>query len=613
MKKAFCSALIVCACTCCAQTNSWTNSVGGNWHDAHWSLGVLPADGQTILFTNAGSKSLVIGPDTAQNFPATLRVNSIAVSSVSGSTNTLLISNVVSTYERLAEAITIASNSAVEMNGSWLRTYDVSIGGNFNQSDSHLITHFLRIGDVGPGTFNLSNGVITIVPGYGTYIGGNFPGVFKQYGGTNYGDIILLPSGRYEFFGGTIARHSDAPAIVSFGGEFIQFGGSITSRIRFLKPGGSYRLLDGVLSHENLCIPDSSAGWGSAQGNGFQQSGGTNLGRDVILGNAGGAASMELSGGVLTASRVAVLACRGLNPGSGYVGSRFSQSGGYQTNTELSVEGGFDFFGAGGIQPSYYRLAGGFLSTLSIGLSTGDFTQSGGTNIVGALRLYDVSHYWLSAGRLETESIFASGRWNSHITRFEQTGGVNQTSNIFVFEYANYDLSGGQLFAQNLYVSQASFNHTGGTAQVLKILTLEAGTWNEQSGGQQFGALRLSAQQWIGSNSFLRLPSFPSLIQFGDCSGLLWSNDASLTIEQWSGSLHGNGQHRILFGHGTGALTVQQLAQIRFHDPAGLSPGDYPARILPTGEIVPESGALLPVIVRIARSATNELAVGVGG
>ena len=182
-----------------------------------------------------------------------------------------------------------------------------------------------------------------------------------------------------------------------------------------------------------------------------------------------------------------------------------------------------------------------------------------------------------------------------------------------MFECANYDLSGGQLFAQNLYVSQASFNHTGGTAQVLKILTLEAGTWNEQSGGQQFGALRLSAQQWIGSNSFLRLPSFPSLIQFGDCSGLLWSNDASLTIEQWSGSLHGNGQHRILFGHGTGALTVQQLAQIRFHDPAGLSPGDYPARILPTGEIVPESGALLPVIVRIARSATNELAVGVGG
>jgi hypothetical protein len=57
-------------------------------------------------------------------------------------------------------------------------------------------------------------------------------------------------------------------------------------------------------------------------------------------------------------------------------------------------------------------------------------------------------------------------------------------------------------------------------------------------------------------------------------------------IEHWNGSLAGGGLHQLFFGSSSAGLTVQQLAQIRFRDPAG-TPGIYPATILSTGEVIP--------------------------
>src|SRR5438105_1692621 len=91
----------LCVCVPCAcfpllaqSTNSWTNTTSGNWEDSHWSLGVLPGAGQSILVTNQGWKAIAIGPATAQNFSQTLNPYSVTLSSPTDSFNLLLLNYV---------------------------------------------------------------------------------------------------------------------------------------------------------------------------------------------------------------------------------------------------------------------------------------------------------------------------------------------------------------------------------------------------------------------------------------------------------------------------------------------------------------------------------------
>src|SRR5438270_101394 len=73
------------------QANAWTKPVSGYWEEPYWSLGSLPSTNQAILLTNAGWKALAIGPSTSQNYPGTLNVGSIFVSSPPSSFNLLLL------------------------------------------------------------------------------------------------------------------------------------------------------------------------------------------------------------------------------------------------------------------------------------------------------------------------------------------------------------------------------------------------------------------------------------------------------------------------------------------------------------------------------------------
>lgn len=74
------------------QLNSWTKPTSGNWEEqAYWSLGVLPDATQDIQFNNAGWKALAIGAQTAQNFPQSMSVKSLAVGAPDDSYNTLLM------------------------------------------------------------------------------------------------------------------------------------------------------------------------------------------------------------------------------------------------------------------------------------------------------------------------------------------------------------------------------------------------------------------------------------------------------------------------------------------------------------------------------------------
>src|SRR2546421_1249537 len=76
-------------------TNSWLKPSSGNWEDASaWSLGVLPNSAQSVQITNAGWKAVQITHATAVNFPASMTVNSITVSSPPDTANTLMMNYV---------------------------------------------------------------------------------------------------------------------------------------------------------------------------------------------------------------------------------------------------------------------------------------------------------------------------------------------------------------------------------------------------------------------------------------------------------------------------------------------------------------------------------------
>src|SRR6185369_13071871 len=70
----------------------------------------------------------------------------------------------------------------------------------------------------------------------------------------------------------------------------------------------------------------------------------------------------------------------------------------------------------------------------------------------------------------------------------------------------------------------------------------------------------------------------------------------------WNGSLSGGGAQRIVFGNSAAALTAQQLKQIFFQNPGGgLSPGVFSAKILASGEVVPDGA---PPVGRISPRLT---------
>jgi hypothetical protein len=174
-----------------------------------------------------------------------------------------------------------------------------------------------------------------------------------------------------------------------------------------------------------------------------------------------------------------------------------------------------------------------------------------------------------------------------------QIGGTHTVANQLTlsglpYEADGYVLAGGTLSAPIIQVDSGnSFRHAGGTLANGGILILSAGSWNEQTAGQQFGALQLGANTSLsGTNALILPPGSNGLLQFADSSGLTWSNQLTLNILNWNGSLQGSGRHRVIFGNNSNALTAQQLSQISFINPDGQS-GTFPAQILSTGEIIP--------------------------
>lgn len=586
--------------------NSWISPTSGNWEDqASWSLGVLPNAMQSVALTNAGWKALAVDPNTAQNFPQSMRIQGMEIESPTNSFNVLLLNFSGFEVPLQMTSLRVGANSAVLVYSSMLEvnTDTNGNGGSVLLAGTVDQGYFAEVSlqgslempiefepDAPPASYYLTNGTLTV--SQGESIGGpQGPATFVQYGGNNQaGGIVIDTGGEFDLYGGQLTA-TNGIAVgygeLAGGANFYQYGGSVNGDMSI---SGNYALYGGTVSGK-FTLGDSEYVQASVT-----QTGGTNLAVSMDLGHPGpfgGEGYYYLSNGVIQVASSVTLG-----------GGQFTQENGQNTIVSNLVMAGR--FVQAGIATEVYVLNGG---TLSVGGLTTEldstFQQNGGTNnVAGNLVLVaapppqnmflETDGYYLAGGLLSAQNEIVNGAVDGGFT---QTGGYNQITGQLTVQGSEpdaycYTLQGGTLAVKDLCVSSnAFFQHTSGTIIQSGVLTLAGGIWNEETSGQQFGPLQVSSA-FNFTNSVISLPTNRCILRFADSRGLGWSNGVTLTISNWNGSVNGGGSQQVIFGNSSSSLTAGQLSDVFFASPAGLPAGTYPARILSTGEIVP--GILLP-------------------
>ena len=521
--------------------NSWTNPASGNWDQAtNWSLGILPNSSQTVVITNSGFKAVAINSSTPINFPGSMSVSNLTILSPTNSANTLLMNFVgagnplvvgVNNSNEPGSLVIGDTNSAMVMFSSGLIVNN-TLGTNNSRLGEFAVNGSFTQSDsseVVAGFLDLNSaGTYNLTNGQ-LFVGSQFiNGTFNHQGGTNFGAVVFTDGGKYNLFDGVLQGSVGLDAPVA--GVFNQSGGTDISSLDLSGPG-VYQLSGGLLVPGDLQVGPSSLSPSSFGAGSIVQTGGTNNAGNITM----GVGNYSLEGGVLTASNLALPT---VSDRLGSFGSSFSQSGGSFSNSSISMNGVVD--PRNGLQPSTYTLSGGELQTPTITMTMGLVNQTGGTNSAGVVTLNTLS---------------------------------------------SYNFTNGLLIATNIEVTgQATFVHAGGSFGGLDNILLAGGGWVERTTGEQLGQLQLGS----GTNSStMNLPSGSCVLRFADSSGVAWTSDGRLTIQNWSGSTNGGGADQIFFGSSASGLTMQQLSQVRFSNPAGLPPGTYSARILSDGEVVP--------------------------
>lgn len=182
------------------------------------------------------------------------------------------------------------------------------------------------------------------------------------------------------------------------------------------------------------------------------------------------------------------------------------------------------------------------------------------------------------------------------IRGFEQSGGTHVVRGTLSLQSSytpfpgGYTLSGGELIVNNIEVgANAIFWQGGGRLTNNGTITLAGGHWKRgplAQRTQRFGRLQLQAKT---NSSFTFSTGALATVRFAASAATAWNPQARLIFHGWQGLTTGGGQHQIYFGTNRNGLTPQQLSQIRFRDPKGFAPGEYPARHRGTGEIVPNA------------------------
>jgi hypothetical protein len=593
-----------------AQVNSWTNPASGNWHDPSWSLGVLPNSNQwQTALTNAGWKAVAINRTTALNHPSSLSISDLFVTTPIDSFNTLMLNfagrewplRVGNSFYLGVNSAFLTLDSALQVAGAFI------IDGTVTHTDySEVSAPFVYLGNIVDGPtayYNLTNGILTISNRF--FVGPHSYGIVRQHGGSNRVNELRVGYGAYELHGGSIAANT--LKIGSNFGFFDQYGGTVVvtnplivgendgSFISSHNIWGQYLLTNGTLRTPAIRVgtPNDALGRGGAEGR-FIQYGGSNITTTLQVGAGGTGNTFHvnyiLTNGWLLSSSSTL--------GPGYDVS-FSHSGGsHLIDGPLNIRGVRDpSFPPR--SPNYGLWEGALLRSRSVTVSNGLFFHIDGTNeIAGDLLLAGSSDmftdYILLDGCLTCSNTIARvGRSTVRrysYDRFRQDGGVHVVAGVLDLAGPDpdgvvYEFSGGQLIAPHIRVANGIFVHYYGSGVISNpgTITLAGAHWEESASDTSLGALRLDT---AATDSIITFYLTPATLRFLSSAGQPWAPDARLVIQNWNGSTSGGGSHRIIFGNSGSALTAQQLRQIRFRHPAGFPSGDYPARILSTGEIV---------------------------
>ncbi len=540
-------------------TNDWTGA-DGYWHDLTWSLGVRPDSSQTVRIIG-GNRTVTVNATTAANYPASLTVHDFVLSGDAG-TATLVLSNAgTATPLRALNGLVVEDgaklvnlNSGLVADGAVLTVTNAQMsqdGGFIRTTNATL--HFQN------AEYDLTNGLFEA----GTVLlGEQVFSRFNQFGGMAV--ISDLYFGPYPPYSG--------------GGNYSLYGGNLSL------PNGLSLYSDG----------NSSAS--------YFQAGGTN--RTTTLSVEDGRAYLTLNGGLLADNSAVVMA--------GYYGNAtIEQNGGAHVITNgLSIAGGAHNSYA--VHPATYTLNNGTLSASLIELNAnqGDsvFVQTNGTTSTGTFYAHSQGFF----GEFNDYITVAGGALScSNFTLDDGAGSFNQSDGVLVVSnlltitgyrdlniryYGTYILTGGSVTASNINISGNLIIGDGSTNRIsnpgffsLSHL-LQISNATEQLGGFI-----------LASNATIDLAGSASQLSFANSSGEAWAGGATLVIADWNGDPSGGGAEQLKFGTDQSGLTAAQLNQIQFR--IGTSTNFYPAKILSTGEVVPDTSATPSVA--ISRQGNN--------
>ncbi len=589
-----------------SSTNSWTKPTSGLWEEPFWSSGALPAPEQRLItITNAGSKTVEIGPTTTANFSNALSVFALKIDSPPDSVNQLVLNNAGTNVPLDVLFFTVGTNASLASYASAVKAYDLDIYGSalVAESSSLAVMRVRLWGDL-----VLSNSYSRI---------GFFPvhpkGIVRHFSGNSEmdktvldgGSIFVLEDGNVSmqelFLKYPFGSGSDYGTKVSGVATFIQHGGDLsTDFIRFGAPNSSHRgeffLHRGSLRSPRLEFING----------GFTQAGGTNTAGTIELPSYWGLeARYPLVAGSLVSDSMTIGA-HGWNWPNDRSPGHFVQSGGIHDAGSISLNGYITHAGRSmdqmAIHVGFYSLSNGMLR--SRGLSVrGGFSQSGGTNLAGALGIYDGGTYVLSDGELATSNTFVcgfiAGAYScSGSGGLTQRGGRHSIENaLSVGTYGGYQLEEGLVVAPSITVNaHASLRCTRGVISNSGTFTMAGGAFVPGNGPHRLGQLELveNGQEitpWpcrAPTNSLVLSGSTNAYdVQFADSSDVSWSG--AIKIIGWAP----DSSQRLFFGTHAEGLAEAQLLKVIFVNPAGWQPGEYAARILDTGEVVPAMRPLL--------------------
>lgn len=582
-------------------TNDWTKPTSGYWEESYWSLGHLPtfSDG-LVAFRNPGFKALAIGANTTGNYSNSLSLNYFTMVGPTNSMNQLLLN-----YAGLNVPLFVNSDFILGTNASLVSYYSALRGGSFYLSgpatfsvNSQVTFGSIHVGVDAAATLGLSNSSLSaslLVVGQNT----NIIGTVTQNGGSSQVTNMQMHAGSaYNLTNGTFsAVTADLQFQTGVSGlaQFTEAGGDV--KVGDLRMGvqqstypdgrGEFLLTAGLLRCTNLNLITGS----------FRQNGGTNLTQNIALPWIYQSFSEYfLSNGLLISSNLTA----GFVGAPGFLGrGNFVQSGGIHTNSTMKLYG--DIVHQAVLGYGSYSLNAGLLVCSSNTVFGGNFSQSGGTNYTREILLDAAGSFVMGGGELVSSNTTLNTFGCVESVFIQNNGNHRIQHRLKLDDYVRYELRAGTLTVTNIDLGPGSqFVLLGGSISNAGIFTIRSGAFRVGGLTQQLGQLQVVGVQ-VSPCYYLQATA-PTLdvcyggantstvLHFRDSHDVPWSG-TNLLIVHWSASTNGAGPHHVFVGTNSQGLTASQVSQITFVNPVGWPAGNYSARILATGEIIP---AVLP-------------------